>query len=155
MEKFGDYILENYVKISEDALKLSLSHNLLIMLDDSVSDQEKVVLKQMMNEILNTLSKSSEQPYEIAYFNFISKFVDNDEVEVRTAQKLIDLERSGKVDDVRDLIAMNIDNFKFLPQEVKFQTLFKFLLNMGIEIDKAYKELDMLEAEAFNKPVYS
>jgi hypothetical protein len=147
--------LENYVKISEDALKLSLSHNLLILLDETVSQFEKDALKKVMNELLDALSKNSDKAYDNAYFNFISKFVDNDEVEVRTAQKLVDLENRGDVEGAKGIISMNVEEFKNLPQEAKFQTLFQFLLKMGVEVEKSYKELDMLEAEALNQPVFN
>jgi hypothetical protein len=147
--------LENYIQISEDALKLSLSHNLLILLDESVSDTEKVALKNLMNEILNGLSKNAENSFEVAYYNFISKFIDNDEVETKMVEKLLELQQQGVIGDMKELIAMNTDYFTNLDQESQFQILFKFLLNMGIQIEKTYKELDMLEAEAFNKPIFS
>jgi hypothetical protein len=145
---------ENYVQISEDVLKLSLSHSLLNLIDSKTSATDKIAIKSMMNEILNALSPNSDNSYELAYYNFISKFSDNHNVEAKTAEKLLEKERTGKLDGAKDLIGLNVDGFQYLAQEAQFQTLFQFLVNMNMDIQETYKELDMLEADAFNKPIF-
>jgi hypothetical protein len=142
---------ENYIPISDNALKLSLSSHLVTLVGGELGSNEAESLKALMNSIMDAIWNSDRTVIEAGYFNFISKFTDNHDLEAKTAQKLVN---SADEKITRNFISMQPEEFLRLGQEAQFQFLFQFILGMGVDVQKGYEELDMLEAQALNKTVY-
>jgi hypothetical protein len=143
---YKDVNLENYIPISANALKLSLSSHLLTLISGELDQNAEKSLASLMDSVMKTMVDGNKDDLILmGYINFISKFTNNDELEVITAQAMID---AGDSQEVRDQIATNPEEFMKLGREEQFSTLFKFLLAMDIDVEKGYKELDEIEAQA-------
>jgi|GEM_PF-5059778 len=135
-----------YIPISADALKLSLSSHLLTLISGELSPIAEERLKDLLNSVMDPLYNGNEEDKVLmSYLNFISKFTDNHDLEAKTAQKMVEFADGP---EIREFIATDTDEFLQLEQEKQFQFLFKFILGMGIDVEKSYKELDLIEAEA-------
>jgi hypothetical protein len=155
---------ERLFKISQEALVLTLVNHIVTYIGDDTPESEKKMMQQISGELAMSLyethknGNASKDHILIIFLNFASKIMDLHELETKSASTLMEQGSSYGAEamaSIQKVIGMNIHDFVNLEQEPQFQFLLKFILDMKIDVIKTYQELDMLEADVTNKPVFS
>jgi len=155
---------ERFFKISEDALVLTLVNHIVTYVGEETSQTDKDGIQALSGQLATMLydghkdGEESKDKILVIFLNFSSKILELDELEVRCAETMLKYAESydaSALEAIQKVISMNIFDFVNMEQEGQFQFLYKFIKDMGIDPIETYKELDMLEADVTNKPVFS
>ena len=160
MDKGG----ERFFKVSEDALVLTLVNHIVTYISEDTPQSEKEMMQVLSGQLATMLYEGhkegeiSKDKILIIFLSFASKILELHELEVKCAETM--LKYAESYDDlalksIQKIIGMNTHDFINMQQEGQFQFLYMFIKDMGIDPIETYKELDMLEADVTNKPIFS
>lgn len=155
---------ERFFKVSDDALILTLINHIVTFIADETPQSEKDMMVVLTNQLSTMLydghknGNESKDKIIVIFLNFTSKILELHELEVKCAETMLKYAESydeSALKSIQKVISMNTFDFISMEQEGQFQFLFKFIKDMGIDPIETYKELDILEADVTNKPVFS
>ena len=154
--------MQEMFKISDSAIKLNFVLNgITYASDEDLTEIEKSELKERMR--VTSLFLFSECTKKIADTNLITllmvmqimKLIEDDEIEIKVYEYLLQVSQSKEQTAlIEQMFKSNFTAFSLIDDET-MDYLSQFLLSMGVtNIKEVYQELDLLQVDIFNKPLY-
>lgn len=149
-------------RISENAIKLGIVLNTMEYSQSETAPLKKVELKKSIkaaSEILYSekIKSLCDKNYlTILVLMQIAKAIQDDEMEIKTYNHLYNhLIKNAKSDELigylETIFKTHVNVFAD-DETIDYQA--QLLLSMGVKIEDAYKELDLLQVDIFNKPIF-
>lgn len=152
--------MQETYKISENAIKLNYANNALMYI---LNDTQDVEPKELRDRIMfaskllfdNSIKEQCDKNYlTILTVMQISKAIEDDELMIKAYEYLIKHSQSDELNThIEEILKSRVTLVDYKEDELLEHTA-QMLQSMGVKTEDAYKELDLLQVDLFNKPLH-
>jgi len=141
--------------ISDKAIKLNY---ILNVMEYSQDNQEEIKnrIETTSRFLFNEYTKRRDEKNIITILTVlqVSKAIDDDQMMIKAYEYLIQHSNDKELQYLNQLMHSDVNLFKYADDEEVLNHISDILMSIGVtNIKNVYDELDMLQAEIFNKPI--